>query len=67
MVSSITARSRIPYLPLGCSEALQTVKSFVNLAVLLLKVKSFDLPPGKLVVGPEVGGSDLCVVDSSYM
>ena len=37
------------------------------LAASLLKLKKLQPPPGKLVVRPDVDGSDLCVADSGWL
>ena len=63
MVSRVTTRSQTRQLPPRFSEAFHTAKSFVYIAESLLKVKSSNLPLGKLIVHPDADGSDLCVAD----
>ena len=54
-----TARSRTPQLPPCFNEASHKAKTFFFLPASVLKVKKFQSFPGKLVVCPEAGGSDL--------
>ena len=58
------ARSRTPQLLPHFSNASHAAKMFVFLSALLLEMKRFQPLLGKLVLHPEVDGSDFCKVDS---
>ena len=62
-----TARSRTPQLPPRFNEASHAAKTFFFLTASVLKVKKFQSFPGKLVVCPEAGGSDLSKADGGYL
>ena len=62
-----TARSRTPQLPTRFNEASREAKTFFFLPASVLKAKRFQSSPGKLVVCPEAGGSDLSEADGGYL
>ena len=60
-----TAHSRMSQLPPSFSKASNshTANVFFFVAEFLVKVKKFHYSPSKLILRPEVGGSDLYEVD----
>ena len=58
-----TACSQMPQLPRCFYDAFHAAKTFF-LAASLLQVEKFQSSPGKLVVCPEAGGSDLYKADN---